>query len=95
MLLFWVLSNVRPFAAYGWFLTGLPQGLLVLCILSGGGANKTFSSDSHGGETQRAYMVFILAFVAITSIIVSPFYQRFASRLSFGSGSSLQHCMGS
>ncbi|EJD42686.1 glycosyltransferase family 2 protein [Auricularia subglabra TFB-10046 SS5] len=53
VLLFWVLSN----------------GLLVVCILTGGGANKTFSDDSNEGRTQRAYMTFILAFVAITSII--------------------------
>jgi len=38
-------------------------------ILGGGGVADTFTGDEAGAK-QRGYMLFILAFVAITSIIV-------------------------
>ncbi|KZV97775.1 glycosyltransferase family 2 protein [Exidia glandulosa HHB12029] len=62
VLLFWVLSN----------------GFLALCILSGGESSKALSTEASEGQTQRAYMVFVLAFVAITSII------RFAASTMYG-----------
>ena len=46
------------------------QGLLLVAILGGGDAVDTFSVNDTFSRT-KAYMTFILAFVAITSIIVS------------------------
>ena len=50
---------------------GALQGLLLVAILGGGDAVSTFSVNDTFSRT-KTYMTFILAFVAITSIIVSP-----------------------
>lgn len=46
----------------------ISQGILVAFIVSGG-VSGTFDVNSSGSHKTRAYMVFILAFMAITSII--------------------------
>ncbi|KAH7108554.1 chitin synthase-domain-containing protein [Auriculariales sp. MPI-PUGE-AT-0066] len=66
-------ANVRTNVLLFWVLT---NGFIVLSILGGGGAASTFTGDAAGAK-QRAYMLFILSFVAITSIIrlvASTFY---------------------
>lgn len=72
MLLVWVLSNVRSSDFLFGSLHSPPrvQGLLVAAIIGGGDASSTFSNDNTLSRT-KAYMTFILAFVAITSIVVS------------------------
>lgn len=78
MLLAWVISNVRLWAGNPYrlpdqclpCLTGLLQGLLLAGILGGGQSVDTFKPG--GGITAaKAYMTFVLAFVGLTSIIVS------------------------
>lgn len=46
----------------------LSNGLLVALILSGVSAEDTFGNTAAGAKT-RAYLTFVLAFVAITSIV--------------------------
>ena len=48
------------------------KGLLLVAILGSGDAVNTFSVNDTFSRT-KTYMTFILAFVAITSIIVSSF----------------------
>lgn len=72
MLLCWVLSNVRLSLS----VSGdvglnfvLCQGVLLAAILGGGDPTTTFNENNTLTRT-KAYMTFILAFVAITSIVV-------------------------
>lgn len=60
-------ANVRTNLLLTWVLS---NAILLLAILGGGDAVTTFSSDNSFSRTQ-AYMTFILAFVAVTTIIVS------------------------
>jgi chitin synthase len=46
----------------------LSNGLLVVLILSGVTAQDTFGNTAEGAKT-RAYMTFVLAFVAITNLV--------------------------
>jgi chitin synthase len=46
----------------------LSNGLLVVLILSGVKAEDTFGNTAAGAKT-RAYMTFVLAFVAITNMV--------------------------
>jgi hypothetical protein len=46
------------------------QGVLLLLILSGADTSSTFSSDA-GVSRTKAYLMFILAFAAITNFVVS------------------------
>ncbi|KAI0746001.1 glycosyltransferase family 2 protein [Earliella scabrosa] len=57
-------ANVRTNVLLFWVLS---NGLLIVAILGGGDAVNTFSADEF--SRTKAYMTFILAFVAITSII--------------------------
>ena len=76
VLLTWVLSNVS--GQGGCCLVRCVdsdeclkmQGVLILLILSGADSSSTFSSDS-GVSRTKAYLTFILAFVAITNLVVS------------------------
>ncbi|KAG8213898.1 hypothetical protein J3R82DRAFT_10643 [Butyriboletus roseoflavus] len=79
VLLTWVLSNVS-----GKFLGDVivwsppsvltnvwkTQGMLLLLILSGTNSSSTFSPDA-GVSRTKGYLMFILAFAAITNIVVS------------------------
>lgn len=47
------------------------QGLLLVGILAGGNNSQTFDPNAQLNRT-KAYMIFILAFMAITNIIVCP-----------------------
>ncbi|RPD57628.1 glycosyltransferase family 2 protein [Lentinus tigrinus ALCF2SS1-7] len=58
-------ANVRTNVLLTWVLS---NGILLVAILGGGGAVNTFSANEEFSRT-KAYMTFILAFVAITSII--------------------------
>ncbi|KZS93933.1 glycosyltransferase family 2 protein [Sistotremastrum niveocremeum HHB9708] len=58
-------ANVRTNVLLIWTLS---NGILVAFIVSGG-VSGTFDVNSSGSHKTRAYMVFILAFMAITSII--------------------------
>ena len=60
-------ANVRTNVLLAWVLS---NGLLLVAILGGGDAVSTFSVNDTFSRT-KTYMTFILAFVAITSIIVS------------------------
>lgn len=46
------------------------QGVLLLLILSGTDSSSTFSPDA-GVSRTKGYLIFILAFAAITNIVVS------------------------
>lgn len=74
VLLAWVLSNVSCIVSStqsGSDCSLCMQGLLLLGILGAGGAGDTFSQDTKGPNTTKIYLTFILAFVGITSSIVS------------------------
>ncbi|TFK90049.1 glycosyltransferase family 2 protein [Polyporus arcularius HHB13444] len=58
-------ANVRTNVLLTWVIS---NGILLVAILGGGDAVNTFSRDDQFSRT-KAYMTFILAFVAITSII--------------------------
>ncbi|CAG8692814.1 14996_t:CDS:2, partial [Acaulospora colombiana] len=58
-------ANIRTNLLLAW---ALSNALLVGCILSGVNAKDTFGKTK-AGEKTRAYMTFVLAFVAITNII--------------------------
>jgi len=64
--------HCTPYAMKWAELIPYEQGLLLAGILSGGSTSETFSPDAQLNRT-KAYMVFILAFMAITSIIVRLF----------------------
>jgi len=58
-------ANVRTNVLLAWVLS---NGLLLAGILSAGSSSETFNPNAQLNRT-KAYMVFILAFMAITSII--------------------------
>ncbi|OBZ70856.1 Chitin synthase 3 [Grifola frondosa] len=58
-------ANVRTNVLLAWVLS---NGVLLVAILSGGDVSSTFSGDAQFSLT-KAYMTFILAFVAITSTV--------------------------
>lgn len=60
-------ANVRTNLLLAWVLS---NAILLLAILGGGDAVNTFTSDNAFSRT-KAYMTFILAFVAVTTIVVS------------------------
>ena len=73
VLLTWVLSNVSgTLSCSRMVLTSIwhAQGVLLLLILSGTDASSTFSPDA-GMSRTKAYLMFILAFAAITNFVVS------------------------
>ena len=60
-------ANVRTNLLLAWVLS---NAILLLAILGGGDAVNTFTSDNAFSRT-KAYMTFILAFVAVTTLVVS------------------------
>lgn len=54
--------------------------MLLVAILGGGDAVNTFNSGDSFGRT-KAYMTFILAFVAITTAVVSIFWHAYIKAL--------------
>lgn len=53
------------------YLCSRTQGILCSLILGSGGAAGTFTSNDPASATTQSYMAFVLAFVALTSFIVS------------------------
>ncbi|KAG6840754.1 hypothetical protein C0991_004604 [Blastosporella zonata] len=60
-------ANVRTNVLLTWVLS---NGLLLVAILSGSSTSSTFNPDASASRT-KSYLIFILAFTAITNIIVS------------------------
>ncbi|KAN0135416.1 hypothetical protein V8E53_006695 [Lactarius tabidus] len=79
VLLAWVVSNVRSIVFANCVLMGfVSHGLLLAGILGGGQSVDTFKPG--GGITAtKAYMTFVLAFVGLTSIIISAILLPVAS----------------
>ena len=73
-------ANVRTNVLLAWVLS---NGLLLVAILGGGDAVSTFSVNDTFSRT-KTYMTFILAFVAVTTIVVSPHFC--ASEMALTSG---------
>lgn len=94
VLLAWVLTNVSQLSP---MCSGLPtlirdKALLMIGILSSGNTAVTFAGPEGIGVI-KGYLIFILAFTAITSIVVS-FCRYLKGFVSINNSDSLdQHCI--